>query len=707
VRFLNFLTQLKEISSVYIPTFRLGDIIEIFILIYLIHKIIKGLRNTRAKIVLKGIFILFLFYNVAYLLNFDAILVIFQSVLTILLFAIIIVFQPEIRKFIESLGKKNIVGDLDIISLFKKDKEVYKYYSDKSIAELSKACFSMGEVKTGALIVLERDIPLTEYIETGLETDSTITSQLIINMFEKNTPMHDGAMIIVKDRIAAATCYLPLTKKTNINKKLGTRHRAAVGASEFTDAVVIIVSEETGNVSLSYNGKIEGNLTKEKLTELLYKYQKKEEVTDVSQVKEKVKFKFNKFSIKELFSKDEIVATLSSIVVGVVGWVLLMNVSNPMTSVVFNDVPIEVINTQVIESTGKTFEITSEEFVDVEVTANRSVVDKIYKEDIKVVADLTKLSYVNAVLLQGYVEGAPNCDIRFLAGDTITVELDSIVSKEVPIVLERYSELSSSTFVPVLYSDIDKVILTGGKSKIDTVDKVVYTYDTTDAVGTFEGNAEPIVYDRNGNELSNDYFTFDNYEVKAYGESYPVKEIPINIELSQEVIGGYKVDSFTFEPQNVRLAGNKDRIASLEVLDILADINIDVNNLTNNEFAKSIKISDYLSDGIYFAGENDEVIITLHFELLNTSTITFNKENVELRGLNSNYKAIIEDSTFSIVISGEDSVLSSITKDNIRPYIDASELSVGKYNMIMQFDGLDNVILTSNISVKLKVENKE
>ena len=133
---MDFLEQLKEISSVYIPTFRLGDIVEIFILIYLIHKVIKGLKNTRAKIVLKGIFILFMFYNIAYLLNFDAILVIFQSVLTILLFAVIIVFQPEIRKFIESIGKKNIVGDIDILSLFKKDKEVYKYYSDKSIVEL-------------------------------------------------------------------------------------------------------------------------------------------------------------------------------------------------------------------------------------------------------------------------------------------------------------------------------------------------------------------------------------------------------------------------------------------------------------------------------------------------------------------------------------------------------------------------------------------
>ena len=704
---MDFLEQLKEISSVYIPTFRLGDIVEIFILIYLIHKVIKGLKNTRAKIVLKGIFILFMFYNIAYLLNFDAILVIFQSVLTILLFAVIIVFQPEIRKFIESIGKKNIVGDIDILSLFKKDKEVYKYYSDKSIVELSKACFSMGEVKTGALIVLERDIPLTEYIETGLETDSTITSQLIINMFEKNTPMHDGAMIIVKDRIAAATCYLPLTKKTNINKKLGTRHRAAVGASEFTDAVVIIVSEETGNVSLSFNGKIEGNLTKEKLTELLYKYQRKEEVTDVKQVTEKVKFKFDKFSLKKLFSKDEIVTTVASIVVGVVGWILLMNVSNPMTSVVFENVPIEVINTQVIESTGKTFEITSEEFVDVEVTASRSVVDRVSKDDIKVVADLTKLSYVNAVLLQAHVDGSPNCEVKFLSGDTITVELDSIVSKEVPIVLERYSELSSSTFVPVLYSDVEKIILTGGKTKIDTVEKVVYTYDTTEATGVFEGSAEPIVYDRNGNELPNEFFTFDNYEVKAFGQSYPIKEIPINIELNQKVIGGYRVDNFTFEPQNVRLACDKDRLSSLDVLKIKTNIDVDLSSVTNNEFVKSVKISDYLPDGVYFAGENDEVILTIHFESLNTKTITFSKEDVTFKGLGNGLEPFIEDSSFSIVVSGEDSQLEVLTKDNIRPFIDVSTLSVGKYNMIMQFEGLDNVTLTSNISVILKIVNKE
>ena len=262
----------------YLPAFKISDIVEILLFIIIIYKVIENMKNTRAVVVLKGIFILFLFYVIAYVCSFDAIIVIFQSVISLLIFALVVVFQPEMRKFLEQIGTKNITEKFNLSQLFGKNKPVFKYYSDKSITELIKACFAMGEVKTGALIVIERDIPLNEYIETGIGLNADLTSQLLINIFEKNTPLHDGAVIQIKDKVVSATCYLPLSSNPKISKHMGTRHRAAIGISEVTDCLVIVVSEETGNVSLAVNGKITTNLTKEKFRELLYNYQIKENV---------------------------------------------------------------------------------------------------------------------------------------------------------------------------------------------------------------------------------------------------------------------------------------------------------------------------------------------------------------------------------------------------------------------------------------------
>ena len=534
---------LREIASMYIPSFRLSDILEILLLIFLVYKVIMGIRKTRVQVILKGILILFLFYNIAYIFSFDAILVIFQSAITLCLFAIIVVFQPEMRKFLEQMGTKNITGGfLDIFSLFKKNKEIDKYYSDKTIGELTKACYAMGEVKTGALIVIEREIPLAEYVESGIDLNADISSQLYINIFEKNTPLHDGAVIQIKDKIVSATCLLPLSSNKKINKNLGTRHRAAIGLSEATDCLVLVVSEETGSVSLAVNGKLNHNLSKEKMTEMLYKYQIKEE-TDVKEVV-KEKFDFKDFTLKNLnpknlIKKENFSIRLASVFVAVFGWILLINISNPMTTVVFEDVPIEVINRQVIEDTGKTFEITSDEFVDVKVTDRRKNIDRLTKDNIIITADLTKLSYVNAVLLQGEVVGSNSAVVEFIDDDVMTVELDYIISKEIQIVLEKYCDENTKYYVPILDSEVNSVVLTGGKSKIDTIDKIVYTYDVTDVAGSFKGVADPVVIDRNGVEIANDYFQFSVYSVEAFGTSYPVREVPINVSLSSDFIGSY------------------------------------------------------------------------------------------------------------------------------------------------------------------------
>ena len=165
--------------------------------------------------------------------------------------ALVIIFQPELRKALEQLGSKNLLTDL---LPFEGGRPSDDAFTEKTINELVRASVELGKAKTGALMVIEQETPLKDIERTGIEIDGLVTSQLLINIFEHNTPLHDGAVVIRGNRVVAATCYLPLSDNTSISKDLGTRHRAAVGISEVTDSLIIVVSEETGRISLAENG---------------------------------------------------------------------------------------------------------------------------------------------------------------------------------------------------------------------------------------------------------------------------------------------------------------------------------------------------------------------------------------------------------------------------------------------------------------------
>ena len=218
-----------------------------------------------------------LFILVAYILKMNTILWIIKNLSTILLTSVVVIFQPELRKMLEQLGQKKIVA-----SIFPLDsgKEVQERFTDKTINELVKACFDMGEVRTGALIVIEQNIRLSEYERTGINVDAVLTSQLLINIFEHNTPLHDGVVLVRGNRIVAATCYLPLSDNMELSKQLGTRHRAGVGISEVSDSLTIIVSEETGQVSVAQNGELSRGLTSAELRSALIKAQNKKVVNN-------------------------------------------------------------------------------------------------------------------------------------------------------------------------------------------------------------------------------------------------------------------------------------------------------------------------------------------------------------------------------------------------------------------------------------------
>ena len=240
-------------SKLYIPRITWTDVIEIIIIAVVLYNILLWIMNTKAWALLKGIIVVALFAVVAYLLNLKTILWIAGKTISVGIIALVIIFQPELRRALEQLGRKRFM--LRFFN-FGDNSDKDERFSVKTADEIVDSCYKMGAVKTGALIVIEQDIVLEEYIKTGIPVDGIVTSQLLINIFEHNTPLHDGAVIIRGNRVVAATCYLPLTDNVNLSKALGTRHRAGVGISEATDSLTIIVSEETGKVSVAFGGEL-------------------------------------------------------------------------------------------------------------------------------------------------------------------------------------------------------------------------------------------------------------------------------------------------------------------------------------------------------------------------------------------------------------------------------------------------------------------
>ena len=251
-----------EKASIYLnlPKITMTDVVEILIITFLVYYMLVWIKNTRAWVLLKGIMVILLFVLVAAVFQMNTIIWIAKNTLSVAITAIVIIFQPEIRKALENLGQKNFLTSFFAFDFSKG--EIAKF-TDKTINELVKACYEMGKVKTGALIVIEDEIVLSEYERTGIAVDGILTSQLLINIFEKNTPLHDGAVIVRGDRVVSATCYLPLTDSLSISKDLGTRHRAAVGISEVSDSLTIVVSEETGKVSIAMGGELYRNVDAE------------------------------------------------------------------------------------------------------------------------------------------------------------------------------------------------------------------------------------------------------------------------------------------------------------------------------------------------------------------------------------------------------------------------------------------------------------
>ena len=255
----------QSFDWISLPKFAVTDVIEILLIAFLIYHLINWIKQTRAWYLVKGLAMLLIIWIVATIFEFTAILWIFRNAISVGIIAIFIIFQPELRRALEQLGQNRIVG------FFGTRQSSVERFSDDTREEIIAAVEAMAAVKTGALIVVEEKVSLEEYEKTGIALDSLVTSALLINIFEHNTPLHDGAVIVRGNRAVAATCILPVSENMRLSKELGTRHRAGVGVSEVSDCLTIIVSEETGKVALAQRGQlirdVDENLLRSKLNE--------------------------------------------------------------------------------------------------------------------------------------------------------------------------------------------------------------------------------------------------------------------------------------------------------------------------------------------------------------------------------------------------------------------------------------------------------
>lgn len=682
--------QLREFLKIlYIPSFGLNDIAEILIIVFILYKVISTLKNTRAWIILKGIIMLCVFYAIAYICSFNIIKMIFQGSIAIIAITLIVVFQQDIKKFLEQIGNKSIKQYFIDWKKKSKKQEKPERLSDKTIDELTKTLFALGETKTGSLIVIEKDIPLNDIIATGINVDAEVSSALLINIFEKNTPLHDGAVIIKNNRIASATCYLPLSNNPDISKSLGTRHRAGIGVTEAVDCLVLISSEETGKVSFVEDGKITRNVNQEKLKTALKKI-KYYPAVELSLNPKKHLLNHN-FKLKML-----------AMILGLFAWFAGTSALDPIITNTIEDIPITVINDSVILDTNKTYDLGEIQTVDVTVEDKRSIIDKLDKNDFTAVIDLSKLSYVNAVEVNVSVNNQTT-EIKNIKDKVINVSLDDIAYTDFPIEIQTSGEPQEGYAIKQIDLSETSVTITGSENVIKKINKVVAPLNIQNVRDGQELQFTPIVYDKNGDTIDNKKLIFNIDKISAYIYLEKTKKIPLNISIVDDKNSAGQIKDITYEPTEVVIAGNMEKLDAMDSFDITLPVKIDISDDNNTKLTKVIPLRDYLPDGIYLKDENQKATITITYEPFPSKTFTINTSQIEIKNPHSEHIYTFLTDTINVSVIAQKDILNNLKNEDLKLEVNASDIiGVGTYDVTINISSNKNIIV-SNLKTQMIV----
>lgn len=679
----------------HFPKMGVSEIIEVLILTFFIYYIAKSFRGTRVWLIFKGTMVLLALYIVAYICDFSVITLIFQNVIWFIGIAVVVILQPEIRKFIEQLATKNLNIPFTklVYSLFRSSPktEVINKISDFSVQELVKACSAMSKVNTGALIVIGGTIPLNDYINSGLQLNADITSQLLINIFEKNTPLHDGAIIIQDNKIVAATCYLPLSENNKISKNLGTRHRAAIGMSEATDAYILIVSEENGAMSIAHGGSIKYNLTRDQLAEELHKAQ----ASTAEEVKK-----------QKSLSEMNLPIKLACLFGAFCMWLMIISASNPVTTTVIRGVPVEYINTEVVTELGKAYEVIGEKTVNVTIRDRKDIVDDISIEDIRVIADFKKISYVDSITLEVQIPAYPDAEV-YLSENTVNIVVEDVIATEVDVEVNKVGEPNENYYISDIELSADTVIISGSKSIINTIGKVIVNIDESKLSEDASLKLKPIVLDKNGAEISSSKLKISAEEIEANIKLFNTKTVPLKIEtvISNKVLESI-IDNLVYEVNEVCITGPDEVLDKYNELSIQIPLDITLGEINNKDFIKNISLQNYIPEELLLTPQYNKINLHIKFKDFVTEALQFESSDILIEDLPDNMKATINKQEITIDLVSTDESLSDVTIDKLIPYISLKDVKPGEHLVTVKYKEMRENIFT-NTKVTVTVESKE
>lgn len=687
---------LKYLEFFYVPKLGFLDILEILGIVILVYQLQKNLRNTRAWVIIKGIIILAIIYLISALLGLNVIKTIFQASISLSVIAIIILFQTEIKKLLEELGTYKIK---DFLKNIKLKPIVNKRYSDESIKEILEACSTMSDAKTGALIIIEQDSILNDYINTGIAVNADISSQLLLNIFEHNTPLHDGAIIIRKNKILAATCYLPLSDNRRINKKLGTRHRAGIGLSEVTDAIVIIVSEETGKISFVKDGKIQHGISIETLHNLLNNYQN---LSINDNKKDLIKQ-------KRINIKNNWLQIILSTVFALFLWIGIINIQDPLINKSFN-IPVTIQNEKTLSDVGKTYEIISNETVSVQVTAARSIIENLTIEDFMAIADFQKLSYTYAVPIDVIIPKLKATEYEIeMKDNTLQLQLDELAELQTDIQIDTVGKCANGYYLTNLTTNTPSITIKGGKSIIDTINYAKIEVDITDKSSDFTETDKVILYDKNGNVMKLDNLDLSRSEIITNGTVLPTKKVPINVNILNTNTDIYQLKSYDLDLDNVLIATDSEDLENINEINIEIDLakeDLNKSNLTES-YIKTINLSEYLPENVKLATESNKLNITMVFDIYETKTFTLQTENIKIVNLNKDLNCKFKEDEIILNFKGLKTNLNNIDFNSLNYELDVKSLNKGSYSLTLKIVDLpEHITLVSDGIISISLERK-
>lgn len=654
---------------------------------FVLYKILSNIKDSRTWTIIKGLLVLFVVYILSSVFDFYVIKSIFQSCFYIASFSIIIIFSSDIKKLLEKVGKKNIWNKpFKLKELLKEKKKNYTQKEKETleiIQEITKASKIMSKAKTGALILFERNSSLSEYNTTGIPIDAKITSQLILNIFEHNTPLHDGAMIIKDNRILSATCYLPLSDNNDINKKLGTRHRAAIGVSEVTDCLVLVVSEETGGISICQNGKIK-KVNSEDLENELKCY-----LLNTEENKKEKKIK-----------KGNLKSILLSFVFGLILWISVFNYQDPIITKDFT-LPVTIINESAISSVNQSYEILEGDTVTFQVSGKNSIVKDLNEENFKAVADLSKLSYVYAVPITIVSDIDENLDITIVKNDTMKVKLDEIIEANIDVVAKSKGSISKNYKVKSLIPETTSITVKGPKSKVSKMKEAVATVDITGISKDTIVSSSFKIYDKNGDKVSISDCVLSRTETNVEVLLYKTKTIPLKISTTGNPNNYYKLKSLKTNVTEIAIAGEDNLLKTISSIDAV----VDITGLSKNT-KKILNLKEFLPEGIELVDEDLSVTVELELEGFKTKTFEINLKDIALKNLHENLSCTVSNEKWNVKVSAIEETLDNLNITDFQPYLDLTNLTEGEYNLNLQFTEIADVVISEIPNIQITISKK-